>query len=122
MPSCAQKTTPRTVTTQAQNKEAAWKFVRGQALLIAESGNLLLLRPPHNAGATVPTESRRPVFTTVASWEPTEKGPVVDGVTRRRLHRVGAGREKGTEVTVLEFIEHQLRMQLLGVKFDRREA
>jgi hypothetical protein len=28
----------------------AWKFARGQALLIAESGNLLLLRPPHNEG------------------------------------------------------------------------
>jgi hypothetical protein len=29
----------------------AWAFVRGQALLIAESSNLLLLRPPKNAGA-----------------------------------------------------------------------
>ena len=28
----------------------AWKFMRGQALLIAENGNLLMLRPPHNAG------------------------------------------------------------------------
>jgi cytochrome c556 len=28
----------------------AWKFARGQALLIAETGNLLLLRPPHNRG------------------------------------------------------------------------
>jgi hypothetical protein len=27
-----------------------WAFVRGQALLIAESGNLLMLRPPKNAG------------------------------------------------------------------------
>jgi hypothetical protein len=27
-----------------------WTFVRGQALLIAESGNLLMLRPPRNAG------------------------------------------------------------------------
>jgi hypothetical protein len=27
-----------------------WGFVRGQALLIAETGNLLLLRPPHGAG------------------------------------------------------------------------
>ena len=27
-----------------------WMFARGQALLIAESGNLLLLRPPRNAG------------------------------------------------------------------------
>jgi hypothetical protein len=30
--------------------------------------------------ASVPVEDRRPVFTTVASWEPTETGPVVDGV------------------------------------------
>lgn len=30
-----------------------WAFVRGQALLIAESGNLLLLRPPKNAGQDV---------------------------------------------------------------------
>jgi hypothetical protein len=28
----------------------AWTFVRGQALLIAETGNLLLMRPPHNKG------------------------------------------------------------------------
>jgi hypothetical protein len=28
----------------------AWKFARGQALLIAETGNLLLIRPPHNGG------------------------------------------------------------------------
>jgi hypothetical protein len=27
-----------------------WKFARGQALLIAETGNLLLLRPPRNEG------------------------------------------------------------------------
>jgi hypothetical protein len=32
------------------------------------------------AGSAVPVDSRRPVFTTVASWEPTEKSPVVDGV------------------------------------------
>ena len=31
----------------------AWKFLRGQALLIAENGNLLMLRPPHNAGEAV---------------------------------------------------------------------
>lgn len=30
--------------------------------------------------AAVPVASRRRVLTTVASWEPTEKGPVVDGV------------------------------------------
>jgi hypothetical protein len=28
----------------------AWTFARGQALLIAETGNLLLLRPPRNPG------------------------------------------------------------------------
>src|SRR4051794_23817010 len=27
-----------------------WRFARGQALLIAETGNLLLLRPPRNNG------------------------------------------------------------------------
>jgi hypothetical protein len=30
--------------------EEAWKFARGQALLIAETGNLLLLRPPRARG------------------------------------------------------------------------
>jgi len=30
-----------------------WNFVRGQALLVAESGNLMLMRPPHNDGQTV---------------------------------------------------------------------
>jgi len=29
---------------------ATWGFARGQALLIAETGNLLLLRPPRNSG------------------------------------------------------------------------
>lgn len=32
------------------------------------------------ADFAVPPEARRPVLTTVASWEPTEKGPVVEGV------------------------------------------
>lgn len=31
----------------------AWAFVRGQALLIAETGNLLMLRPPRNRGDSV---------------------------------------------------------------------
>jgi cytochrome c556 len=30
-----------------------WKFVRGQALLVGESGNLMMIRPPHNDGQTV---------------------------------------------------------------------
>jgi hypothetical protein len=30
-----------------------WAFVRGQALLIAETGNLLMLRPPKSAGQDV---------------------------------------------------------------------
>src|SRR5947208_10569444 len=30
-----------------------WAFARGQALLIAETGNLLLLRPPRNQGRDV---------------------------------------------------------------------
>src|SRR4051812_23033871 len=36
-----------------QNKPAdedTWRFVRGQALLIAEGGNLLMLRPPRTGG------------------------------------------------------------------------
>jgi hypothetical protein len=31
----------------------AWVYARGQALLIAETGNLLLLRPPRNNGRAV---------------------------------------------------------------------
>jgi hypothetical protein len=31
----------------------SWTFARGQALLIAETGNLLMLRPPHNPGEKV---------------------------------------------------------------------
>ena len=38
---------------QAPADHEAWVFARGQALLIAEGGNLLLLRPPHNAGEAV---------------------------------------------------------------------
>lgn len=30
--------------------DQAWVFARGQALLIAETGNLLMLRPPRNQG------------------------------------------------------------------------
>src|SRR5262245_9874898 len=30
----------------------AWTFVRGQALLVAESGNLLMIRPPRGDGQT----------------------------------------------------------------------
>jgi hypothetical protein len=29
-----------------------WTFARGQALLIAETGNLLMIRPPRNPGQT----------------------------------------------------------------------
>src|SRR5438105_3155178 len=28
----------------------SWTFARGQALLIAETGNLLMMRPPRNSG------------------------------------------------------------------------
>jgi hypothetical protein len=31
----------------------AWTFARGQALLIAETGNLLMLRPPRNDGRAI---------------------------------------------------------------------
>jgi hypothetical protein len=34
-------------------EDEAWVFARGQALLIAETGNLLLLRPPKNSGEDV---------------------------------------------------------------------
>lgn len=33
--------------------DASWVFARGQALLIAESANLLMLRPPKNQGEAV---------------------------------------------------------------------
>lgn len=33
--------------------DEAWTFARGQALLMAETGNLLLLRPPHNQGRDI---------------------------------------------------------------------
>ena len=32
--------------------DQAWVFARGQALLIAETGNLLMIRPPRNPGET----------------------------------------------------------------------
>jgi hypothetical protein len=35
---------------QRPEDAANWSFARGQALLIAESGNLLMLRPPRTAG------------------------------------------------------------------------
>jgi hypothetical protein len=36
---------------QKPDSAEAWKFARGQALLLAELGNLLLLRPPRSAAA-----------------------------------------------------------------------
>jgi hypothetical protein len=38
---------------QQPAEDKAWIFARGQALLIAETGNLLMLRPPHNPGEPV---------------------------------------------------------------------
>ena len=35
---------------QRPTEAEAWAFLRGQALLVAETGNLLVLRPPKNAG------------------------------------------------------------------------
>lgn len=37
---------------QRPSETEAWVFIRGQALLIAETGNLLALRPPRNSGET----------------------------------------------------------------------
>jgi hypothetical protein len=39
--------------TQKPADVQAWKFARGQALLIAETANLLMLRPPKGAGQAV---------------------------------------------------------------------
>lgn len=36
--------------TTKPSSDQAWQFARGQALLIAECGNLLMLRPPKNGG------------------------------------------------------------------------
>jgi hypothetical protein len=35
---------------QKPGDEETWRFVRGQAMLVAESGNLLMLRPPRSGG------------------------------------------------------------------------
>ena len=35
---------------QRPGDDETWRFVRGQALLIAETGNLLMLRPPRSGG------------------------------------------------------------------------
>ncbi len=35
---------------QKPGDDETWRFVRGQALLIAETGNLLMLRPPRSGG------------------------------------------------------------------------
>jgi len=39
-----------TLLKQKPTDAETWEFVRGQALLIAETGNLLLLRPPRSGG------------------------------------------------------------------------
>jgi hypothetical protein len=38
------------ILTQQPEDDQAWTFARGQALLLAETGNLLMLRPPRNSG------------------------------------------------------------------------
>jgi hypothetical protein len=46
----------RSLERQLRQKPAdaqTWAFARGQALLIAETGNLLMLRPPHNSGQSI---------------------------------------------------------------------
>ena len=66
----------RSVGKLLKNKPAdreTWVFVRGQAILIAESGNLLLLRPPRGAGrdpwmkAAMDMRSRAVVLATAAA-------------------------------------------------------
>jgi hypothetical protein len=39
--------------TERPNDTRAWTFARGQALLLAETANLLMLRPPKNQGQAV---------------------------------------------------------------------
>lgn len=39
--------------TERPNEVKAWQFARGQALLLAETANLLMLRPPKNQGQAV---------------------------------------------------------------------
>src|SRR5262249_50067212 len=45
----------------------AWSFARGRALLIAETANLLMLRPPHNQGQDVWLERCRDLRDAAAS-------------------------------------------------------
>ena len=50
-------------------EDEAWRFMRGQALLIAENGNLLLMRPPRNPGETMWMEKAANMRTAAtASW------------------------------------------------------
>lgn len=41
------------ILSQKPQEEKAWVFGRGQALLLAETGNLLMLRPPRNEGEPI---------------------------------------------------------------------
>jgi hypothetical protein len=41
------------ILSQREPEPQAWTFARGQALLLAETGNLLMLRPPRNQGESV---------------------------------------------------------------------
>jgi hypothetical protein len=41
------------ILSQKPPEEQGWKFARGQALLLAEAANLLMLRPPSNEGTNV---------------------------------------------------------------------
>jgi hypothetical protein len=41
------------ILTEQPAEVQAWKFARGQALLLAETANLLMLRPPRNQGQPI---------------------------------------------------------------------
>lgn len=66
----------------------------------------------------IPVEERRRVFTTVASWEPKEEGPVVDGVQYG-----GKSREMARFLDIARRVPGQIELALSGkAPIDRLEA
>ena len=72
---------------QQPTEDKAWVFGRGQALLLAETGNLLMLRPPRNDGEAVWFQ-RAADFRTAAVQLATSLGQKDFQRSRTNLHNV----------------------------------
>jgi hypothetical protein len=75
------------ILSQEPTEDQAWTFARGQALLLAETGNLLMLRPPRNSGEITWMERATALRGTAAQLAETTSKKNFEGA-RAELRRV----------------------------------